>query len=60
MESGNKKVFITSRPGNEIQQAPKVEIFTIKPLIKGDQVEFVNKLLAYKNSQFHKKTYSPT
>jgi hypothetical protein len=43
--SCNSKIFVTSRPENEIQKAIEFSIFCLKPLSETEQENFVKKLL---------------
>ena len=49
--NGNSKIFVTSRPGNEIQSLSTFDIFSINPLNGKEQINFVNKLLNKKHNR---------
>ncbi|ABV88613.1 NACHT domain-containing protein [Shewanella pealeana] len=53
--SSNKKIFVTTRPGNEIQRSSSFIIFSIKPLDNDEQIGFVKKLMATEKSIVQKE-----
>jgi hypothetical protein len=49
-KSSSSKIYVTSRPDNEVQRATGFDVFCIKPLDDDEQIGFVKRLMASEES----------